>query len=334
MYVTDIGNIDFYVLISLSAIIAGLGLITNSGAVVIGAMLVAPLMSPMVGAGLAMVLGDVRFLRLALGAVLRGALLAVALGALVGIFQIGNDLTPELMARTQPSLLDLLIALFSGMAAAYALSKSNAAAALPGVAIAAALVPPLATAGITFTAGYYVESLGALLLFITNFIAITVAAALVFLILGFRPVRAQKKRKEVRARSARVAVISLLVVSLILAATTYILNERSRDAARIEEVTEQQLYEITGAELAELTIVKFDDGKLTLDIVARSTRPISHGEVEQLQAAIGEQLVADGIIDEIEITMTVIRVTELDPLVPPTPTPGPSPTPGPLPVEE
>jgi hypothetical protein len=161
-----------------------------------------------------------------------------------------------------------------------------------------------------------------------------VAAALVFLILGFRPVRAQKKRKEVRARSARVAVISLLVVSLILAGTTYILNERSRDTARIEEVTEQQLYAITGAELAELTIVDFDDGKLTLDIVARSTRPISHGEVEQLQAAIGEQLVADGIIDEIEITMTVIRVTELNPLVPPTPTPGPSPTPGPLPVEE
>ncbi len=327
-------SIDFYVLISLSAIIAGLGLIANSAAVVIGAMLVAPLMSPMVGAGLAMVLGDVRFLRLALGAVLRGALLALILGAVVGLIQVGDSLTPELMSRTQPAMLDLLIALFSGMAAAYALSKSNAAAALPGVAIAAALVPPLATSGIAFTAGYYVESLGALLLFVTNFIAITVAAALVFIILGFRPTRAQKQRKEVRARSARVAIISLVIVSLILLLTTYVLNKQNADIDRIHEVTEQKLKDVTGADLEELTIIEFDDGYLNEDIAARSARTISLREVQDLQAAIGEQLVADGIIEEIELTMTVILVTELDPLTPPTPTPGPAPTPEPTPIVE
>ena len=99
-------------------------------------------------------------------------------------------------------------------------------------------------------------------------------------------------------------------------------------------MTEDKLFEIMGAELSELTIVDFDNRDLVLDIVARSTRLISYNEVQQLQSAIGEQLVADGIIDEIELTMTVIRVTELDPLVPPTPTPGPSPTPGPQPVAE
>ncbi len=324
-------TIDYYVLISLAAIIAALGLITNSSAVVIGAMLVAPLMSPMVGAGLAMVLGDVRFMRLTLGAVTRGALLALALGAVAGLLATGEPLTPELLARTQPSYLDLLIALFSGMAAAYALSKSNAAAALPGVAIAAALVPPLATSGIALTTGYYVESVGALLLFITNFVAITVAAAFVFLVLGFRPVRAVKERKEVRARSATIALVSLGVVSVILIATTYILNQRAANEARIYEVTEQELFELTGAQLEEATIVELENGKLTLDVVARSTRPISFSEVQQLQANIGEQLVADGIIDEIVLTMTVVLVTELDPLIPPTPTPGPSPTPAPTP---
>ena len=327
-------TIDFYVLISLATIIAALGLIINSAAVVIGAMLVAPLMSPIVGTGLAMVLGDVRFLRLSLGAVTRATLLALLLGAVVGLLQIGEPLTPELLARTQPSFIDLLIALFSGMAAAYALSKSTAAAALPGVAIAAALVPPLATSGVAFTAGYYVQSLGALLLFITNFIAIIVASAVVFLILGFRPTRSIKERREVRARSARVALVSLVDVSLILVTTTYFLNQRSRDEARIREVTEEQLYEITGAELEELTIESFEDKELKMDIVARSTRPISYYEVQELQAAIGEQLVADGIIDEIELSMTVILVTELDPLVPPTPTPGPSPTPEPTPLIE
>jgi uncharacterized hydrophobic protein (TIGR00271 family) len=327
-------NLDFFVLISLSAIIAALGLIVNSAAVVIGAMLVAPLMSPIVGSGLAMVLGNVRFLRLSIGAVARGAALALVLGAVIGLFQIGKPLTPELLARTQPSIIDLLIALFSGIAAAYALSKSTAAAALPGVAIAAALVPPLATSGVVFTAGYYVESLGALLLFVTNFIAITIGSAVVFLVLGFRPTRAVKERKEVRQRSVLVALVSLALVSLILVTTTYLLNEKSRDEARIREVTEAQLIEVTGAKLGEVRIVSFENRHLAEEIVARSTRPISYQEVRDLQEAIGEQLVADGIIDDIELAMTVILVTELDPLTPPTPTPGPSPTPEPTPIVE
>jgi uncharacterized hydrophobic protein (TIGR00271 family) len=327
-------NLDFYVLISLSAIIAALGLIVNSAAVVIGAMLVAPLMSPIVGSGLAMVLGNVRFLRLSIGAVARGAALALVLGAVIGLFQIGKPLTPELLARTQPSIIDLLIALFSGIAAAYALSKSTAAAALPGVAIAAALVPPLATSGVVFTAGYYVESLGALLLFVTNFIAITIGSAVVFLVLGFRPTRAVKERKEVRQRSVLVALVSLALVSLILVTTTYLLNEKSRDEARIREVTEEQLLEVTGAKLGEVRIVSFENRHLALEVVARSTKQISYQEVRDLQEAIGEQLVADGIINDIELAMTVILVTELDPLTPPTPTPGPSPTPEPTPIVE
>jgi uncharacterized hydrophobic protein (TIGR00271 family) len=322
-------NLDFFVLISLSTIIAALGLIINSAAVVIGAMLVAPLMSPIVGVGLAMVLGNARFLRLSAGAVVRGALLALVLGAVIGLLQIGKPLTPELLARTQPSFIDLLIALFSGIAAAYALSKSTAAAALPGVAIAAALVPPLATSGVVFTAGHYVESMGALLLFVTNFIAITIGSAIVFLVLGFRPTRAVKERKEVRQRSVLIALFSLALVTLILVTTTYLLNEKSRNEDRIREVTEEQLYEVTGAKLGEMTIVNFEDRHLKLEVVARSTREIRYFEVEQLQEAIGEQLVADDIIDEIELAMTVILVTELDPLIPPTPTPGPSPTPEP-----
>ena len=152
---------DYFILIALSAMIAALGLLVNSPAVVIGAMLVAPLMSPIVGAGLAMVLGDTRFLRLSLGAVIRGVGLAVLVGAMAGALRLDTPLTAEILARTQPTLLDLAIALFSGMAGAYALSHSDAAGALPGVAIAAALVPPLSTVGITLITGHYRESFGA-----------------------------------------------------------------------------------------------------------------------------------------------------------------------------
>ncbi|MCP5097529.1 MAG: DUF389 domain-containing protein, partial [Chloroflexi bacterium] len=156
-------NIDFYMLISLSAMIAALGLIVNSPAVVIGAMLVAPLMSPIVGTGMATVLGDARFLRLSVAAVFRGAFLAILVGMIAGLLYLSQpDLNTELIARTQPTLIDLAIALFSGFAGAYALCRSDAAGALPGVAIAAALVPPLATVGITLVSGFFQESFGAL----------------------------------------------------------------------------------------------------------------------------------------------------------------------------
>jgi uncharacterized hydrophobic protein (TIGR00271 family) len=325
-------NIDYYILISLSAIIAALGLMASSTAVVIGAMLVAPLMSPIVGIGLAIVLGDTRFLRLALGAVLRGALLAIGVGMIAGLYQIGKPLTPELLSRTQPSLLDLGIALFSGMAAAFALSRSNAAGALPGVAIAAALVPPLSTIGVTLMAGHFLESLGATLLFITNLVAISSATALTFLILGFRPTTSQKTRKKVRARSARVAAFSLVVVAALLFGSSYVLSQEQSERNRINEVVEQKLAEVADAQLAELTIVEFSGGELTLDIVARSAHGITFSTLQDLQEAIGEQLVNEGIIDEISLTLTVIRVTELDPLTPPTPTPGPAPTETPEPA--
>ncbi len=322
-------TIDYYILISLSSIIAGLGLIANSAAVVIGAMLVAPLMSPIVGTGLSTVLGDVRFLRLTVGAVLRGALLAVLVGMIVGFFQVGEPLTVELLARTQPSLLDLAIALFSGVAAAFALSRSNAAAALPGVAIAAALVPPLSTIGITLTAGFFVESFGATLLFFTNFVAIGTATALVFIILGYRPGTSQKERRRVRARSAQVALVSLLAISALLVGTSYFLGQSRAREERIREVVTFTLRDMAGADLQELEIVSFNDGQLVIDVTARSTQNIGFQTAKDLQEAIGQQLVADDIINEISMTMTVIRVTNLDPLIPPTPTPGPSPTPAP-----
>ncbi len=322
-------TIDFYILIALAAIIAVLGLLINGAAVVIGAMLVAPLMSPMIGSGLAIILGDTRFLRLALGAVVRGVGLAIAVGLIVGLFNLGKPLTPELLARTEPTLIDLAIAWFSGMAGAYALSKSNAAGALPGVAIAAALVPPLATVGIAFTGGYYRQSLGALLLFITNFVAISSATAFVFVVLGFRPTPSQKARKEVRNRSARIAAISMVIVALLLIVTSYYLNQQRATEARIHEVVELKLQDVAGAELESLEILDFTDDNLKLDIVARSPKAILFNQVQELQEQIGAQLLDDEIInekDKIALTMTVIKTTELDPLLPPTATPTPTAT--------
>lgn len=329
-------SLDFYMLISLATIIAALGLIINSAAVVIGAMLVAPLMSPMVGTGLALVLGDIRFIRLSVGAVLRGVLLAIFVGAVAGLLGVDQPATTELLARTQPTLIDMAIALFSGLAGAYALCRSDAAGALPGVAIAAALVPPLATVGISLTAGRYDQAAGALLLFVANFVSISSATALMFLLLGFRPTVAQKSRRTVQARSVRVAIISLAVVAALIFGFTYQLAQEQARMARINEVVEKKLAEVTGATLNEPPKATFDGDFLTLDVTARSTKPIPHRLVQELQTAIGSTLKGDGILESVALTLTIIEVTELDPEIPPTPTPTPLPTrtftPGPTPT--
>ncbi|RMG09412.1 MAG: DUF389 domain-containing protein [Planctomycetota bacterium] len=191
-------GIDFFLLISLSTAIASLGLIQNSAAVVIGAMLVAPLMTPMIGAGLGLVQGNAVLVRQAARSVLLGVLTALLIGFGVGLAFggaiPGRGLTDELLARGSPNVLDLLVAFLSGLAAAYALARPELSGALPGVAIAAALVPPIATVGISFAQGAYRNGEGAAALFGTNLVAIVLGAAIVFRVLGVQARREQRAR--------------------------------------------------------------------------------------------------------------------------------------------
>jgi uncharacterized hydrophobic protein (TIGR00271 family) len=312
-------SVDFFVLIGLATAIAAFGLLINSPAVVIGAMLVAPLMSPIAGMGLAIVLGDSRFLRLTLGAVARGMALSVIVGLAVGLLNINQPMTPEVLARTQPTLLDLAVALFSGMAVAYALGRSDAAAALPGVAIAAALVPPLASAGIALTGGHIRPGIGALLLFLTNMVAISAAASLVFLLLGFRPQPGQKQRRATQLRSARLEAVLLLAVTAVLAFTTYQLAHESRTRNHIRELAREGALGITGGELARIEIGNLNDPILQLDIGIESTQTVSHAAAVELQAFLATELQR-----EVAMQLTIIPTTRLDPFIPPTQTPEPT----------
>ena len=232
-------------------------------------MLVAPLMSSIIGTGLAIVLGEARFLRLAVGTVVKGVVLALIIGFLVGLLQVNRPLTSEILSRTAPTLLDLGVALLAGMAGAYALCESDAAGALPGVAIAAALVPPIASAGIAFAHFEWVSGLGALLLFGANFVAINFASILLFLALGFRPAINQKERRLLQQRTARWALVSLAVVTLVLGYITYSLANETAREAHIRDVTQAQLEQISGAELTDLTTSITDDGVLQLNVIAR-----------------------------------------------------------------
>lgn len=179
---------EFMAMLSLAAAIAAVGLLQSSPAVVIGAMLVAPLMTPMLGAGLGIAQGNPQLARRAAAAIVRGTVLAIVIAAAFGALGGGGvELTPELAARTAPTLGDLLVATLSGVAAAYAIARPELGEALPGVAIAAALVPPLATIGITLAGGAFDAARGAALLYATNLVAIVLAAAVVFRVVGMRP---------------------------------------------------------------------------------------------------------------------------------------------------
>ena len=180
-------GMDFITLIALATAIAALGLIQNSAAVVIGAMLVAPLMTPMLGAGLGLLQGNIVLVREAVSSIVIGFSISLGIGVGFGLLTPGLiELTPELQARCAPNILDLLIALFSGIAAAYALARPGLLGALPGVAIAAALVPPIATTGIALSIGAVVEATMAATLFGTNLVAIILSSAATFFVLGVR----------------------------------------------------------------------------------------------------------------------------------------------------
>lgn len=179
-------NFDFMALMCLSTAIASLGLLQDSGAVVIGAMLVAPLMTPLLGAGLSLVQGNLPLMNSAGRALGFGFVTALGVSLAIGTCANSQVLTSEMAARGGPSVLDMLVGFLAGLAAAYSSSRANLSAALPGVAIAAALVPPIATIGLSVTIAEYNNALGAALLFAVNVVCITLGAGLSFFASGIR----------------------------------------------------------------------------------------------------------------------------------------------------
>jgi len=189
-------NPDFYVMMALASAIAALGLLLNSSAVVIGAMIIAPLMSALLGLALGVVQGDLWLLRVSIRTLSLGIVLSLGVSALLAVIVPQREVTAEMIGRSSPTLLDLAVALASGAAAAYASSRRNVANALAGVAIAVAVLPPLATVGLGFVLGAQEVALGAGLLFLTNLVAIVSAAGLFFFLMGFHPDASQKSRER------------------------------------------------------------------------------------------------------------------------------------------
>ncbi len=183
----------FLTLMALSTMLATLGLFSNSAPVIIGAMILAPLMAPIVSLAMSTVRQDQSLMTQSSKTLIYGLLLALGCGSLLSLMIPLNSLTQEMSARVSPNLLDLGVAIISGIAAAYANSRSEVAKSLAGVAIAVALVPPLATTGVAIAWMDLDMILGSFLLFLTNLSGIVLAAAITFSWLGFSPFRRAQK---------------------------------------------------------------------------------------------------------------------------------------------
>ncbi|RUM68784.1 MAG: TIGR00341 family protein [Sulfurospirillum sp.] len=182
----------FVVLMILSTILATVGLFLNSSSVVIGAMLLAPLMQPIVSYAMGLLRFDMDLFWQGLRSVTIGILLVLGTSFLLAWLLPFQTVTSEIAGRLHPTLLDLIVAIVSGIAAAYAKNNQKIIGSLAGVSIAVALVPPISTAGIGLGWSEWAIFQNAFLLFLTNFAGIVFAAALTFMVLGFSPVKRAK----------------------------------------------------------------------------------------------------------------------------------------------
>ncbi len=281
-------NFDFMTLISLSTAIAALGLLQDSAAVVIGAMLVAPLMTPILGAGLALVQGNYPLLKIAGRAIALGYLMALLIGLAAGLIFPIPELTPQLAARGGPTLLDLGVAFLSGLAAAFCLGRPGLLAALPGVAIAAALVPPIATTGVCLALSDLAPARGSALLFATNVVAIILGAAVSLYASGVRGKRGAGSHQKWVSYAFLVLLLGTVALAFPLGS-----GLRSQLTGgipkKLPDLVEQQLEEHPGVRLLEITRRR-EDGQRILVIELAAPRPVSAELVRDLASVARDEL--------------------------------------------
>lgn len=228
----------FWILLILAAGIATFGLIGDSVATVIGAMIVAPLMLPIMGLAFSISIGDRSAISSSLLVSLGGIATAIIVGYLLS-FTVPSGFEPsanaQIMARTAPRLVDLMAALATGLAGAFATGRKDVSDTLPGVAIAISLVPPLANAGILLSTGHADLATGSLLLFATNYFAILFTGALVFGLMGYPRATMSVVSSGARRTSIALVVAMLAVVAVPLGYTSYRVATQSLAEGRVAE---------------------------------------------------------------------------------------------------
>ncbi|MFC7203060.1 TIGR00341 family protein [Haloferax namakaokahaiae] len=259
-------NSTFFAFLILSTVIATTGLLLDSAATIIGAMVVAPLMGPAISASVGTILDDPKMTRRGVTLQVTGLLAAIATAAIMGFLLqqtilIPPDLDirtiPQVVERTSPNFLSLFLALGSGLAGAISIMR-GAGSALVGVAIAVALIPPAATSGLGLAFGLPGVAISAAILVLVNLLAINISALVLFYWSGFKPLEAgqfEGVRSNVFTRIVTIA-IAIAVLSIVLGAVTWTTFQTESFEQQTKTAIQQDFDEanIEGVELVEVTV--------------------------------------------------------------------------------
>ncbi len=278
----------FVVMLSLSVTVAAMGLSEDSAAVVIGAMLLAPLMVPVLGLAAALAMALPERIAMSLLRVSFATAGCIALAFLISAVLPDGALPKEVLARTSPDVRDLVVALAAGTAGAYATVRKDASAALPGVAVAVALVPPLATVGITLEAARPDLARGAMLLYSTNLAAIVAAGVVVFVATGVVPRRRLVDATPGFLTGAAVVGTVFIAVAIPLVETSVASAQTAQRNQAVNEIVAEW------AEGYELSIdaVIVTEGRVSV----RTAGPERPPDQQTLDAAIDALLGADTLV--------------------------------------
>ncbi|MEE4261374.1 MAG: TIGR00341 family protein [Desulfobacteraceae bacterium] len=278
-------NSIYLVLMVLSTMLATVGLYLNSASVIIGAMLLAPLMAPIVSLSMGILRGDIKLFKNSIGKIVLGILIALLASALITRLFPYKPITDEMLARINPTLLDLAVAIISGIAAAYSKSFKEIIQSLAGVAIAVALVPPLAVAGIGIGRLDFNFFYQAFLLFSTNLVGITISATLTFRILGYAA--------AVRRKASLVVVfifLALISIPLYLSFSRIVEDRVFEQSLRQERFLVNEKYLI----IIKASIFWRGDKRIILmDVLAREplTREDLNAFKKKIQANFSKKLI-------------------------------------------
>ena len=275
-------TVTYAVMNVLATVIACYGLLVDSAAGIIGAMVIALLLGPIAGVGLALVDGNRPLLKKALLAELGGVLLVMGTAWLIGVTHRDMPLGRELLARTTPGFPDLMIALAGGAAAAVASIARGVALSLVGVAIATALVPPLSSCSIFLARGAYALAWGAFLLAFTNMVAIQFAVSVVFWVSGYSHMARDLAAGHRVILRNLVSLVLLVSLAVVLGLSTQRTAAHMVFEAKARKLLALAVQDHPGSYLAE---VRFASGKARtiLRAVVRSPKAFSPQDVAAME---------------------------------------------------
>ena len=295
------GDFDFYLMTLFAGIIISLGIVIDSATVVIGGMLLAPLVWPILGMALGITMGRSHILQTSLITILKATLIIIIFSIMVGL--IAPELvieSKEFVSRVHPTLLELLIALAAGFVGAFIIAYPKMGSAISGVVVAAALVPPIATVGLSLARGDFESAAGAFLLYLSNLIAITFAATILFLISNFSACSEQAEEKRKSGFRWSFLLLIVIIVPLVLITKQTALNVKQSKAIEDVVVSSIQNVAVSGLKINQKNDI------LIADLTLQSKEGVTEDEVEAM-----ENILSKRLKETVILNVTVVPTLEV-----------------------